>query len=91
MQCYLGLLELTLQKTITCTIQTMFSLISPQSSQCFPNTTWQQEQKITGAMLAQRAQIRLGILSQENQLFQICLVLCFLTMFNITKQSWLFC
>ena len=72
-------------------MQTMFSPISPQSSQCFPNTTWQQEQKITGAMFAQRAQIGLGILSQENQLFQICLVLCFLTKFNITRQSWLFC
>ena len=26
----------------------------------------------------------------ENQLFQICLVACFLTGFNITKQPWLF-
>ena len=31
-----------------------------------------------------------GILSQENRLFQICLVACFLTGFNITEQPWLF-
>ena len=30
------------------------------------------------------------ILSQENWLFQICLVACFLTRYNTTKQSWLF-
>ena len=29
------------------------------------------------------------ILSQENQLFEICLVVCFLTVYNITEQSWL--
>ena len=28
------------------------------------------------------------ILSQENQLFEICLVVCFLTGYNITEQSW---
>ena len=33
---------------------------------------------------------RTDILSQENRLFQICLVACFLTGFNITEQSWLF-
>ena len=33
---------------------------------------------------------RTDILSQENQLFQICLVGRFLTGYNITKQSWLF-
>ena len=30
------------------------------------------------------------ILSQENRLFDICLVACFLTGQNITEQSWLF-
>ena len=30
------------------------------------------------------------ILSQENRLFEICLVACYLTGYNITKQSWLF-
>ena len=29
------------------------------------------------------------ILSQENRLFQICQVACFLTGYNTTKQSWL--
>ena len=33
---------------------------------------------------------RADILSQENRLFQICLVGRFLTGYNITKQSWLF-
>ena len=44
-------------KTITCTRQTMFAH-SPQSSQCFPNTAETTlHKKITGAMLAQSAQI----------------------------------
>ena len=30
------------------------------------------------------------ILSQENRLFQMCLVTCFLNGYNITEQSWLF-
>ena len=33
---------------------------------------------------------RTNILSQENRLFQICLVACFLNRVNITEQSWLF-
>ena len=32
---------------------------------------------------------RIDIPSQENRLFQICLVACFLTMYIITEQSWL--
>ena len=55
------------------------------SIQCCPNmpeTT--SHKKITCAMLAQSAQ------KEENWLFQICLVVCFLTGYNITEQSWLF-
>ena len=33
---------------------------------------------------------RTDISSQENRLFQICLVACFLTGYNITEQSWPF-
>ena len=33
---------------------------------------------------------RTDILSQENRLFQVCFVTCFLTGYNTTEQSWLF-
>ena len=33
---------------------------------------------------------RTDILSQENRLFQIRLLVCFSTGYNITEQSWLF-
>ena len=47
----------SIRKTVTCTMQKMFTH-SPQSSQCFPNTVETTlHKKITGAILVQSAQI----------------------------------
>ena len=43
----------------------------------------------TDILLQESTQKHSDILSQENQLFEICLVVCFLTVYNITEQSWL--
>ena len=76
----------SIRKTVTCTMQKMFTH-SPQSSQCFPNTVETTlHKKITGAILVQSAQIyflrKIGYFKYVSWPV--------LTGFDTTKQSCLF-
>ena len=59
------------------------------SSQCCPNTSETTLHKKI-RYLRYVGPDHTDILSQENWLFEICLVSCVLTWYNITEQSWLF-